>query len=139
MEDDKEVTELKKDKIKARNKGQLKELAENCNYLGSKYTERGRHEDALEEHQEELALCVKLKDALGTAVAYRCIGECYAEMEDYGRALENLKVYMEMAEEMSNGIELQRSWATLGRTYFMKGDNTNAEISHNMAAKLAER
>lgn len=139
MNTDKEIEQLKKDKTKARSKGQLKELAEVCNYLGSKYTERGLHEEALDEHIEELSLCEKLKDVLGTAVAYRCIGECYSEMDDYVKALENLRIYLDMAEEMTNGIEVQRAWATLGRTYFMKGDNTNAEISHNMASKLADR
>ncbi|KAI1291884.1 Tonsoku-like protein [Halotydeus destructor] len=139
MDADKEISTLKKDKIKSRNRGNLKELAEVCNYLGSKLTERGRYEEALEEHKEELSLSKKLKDDLGIAISHRCLGEVCAEMEEYSEALKNLKVYLEIAETLKNYVELQRAWTTLGRTYFMKGDLTNAEKAHSMAMKLTEK
>lgn len=139
MDADKEIASLKKDKTKTRLKGNRKELAEVCNYLGSKLSERGRFEEALDEHKEELKLCENLNDVAGTALAYRCIGECYSEMENYKKALENLKMYLEMASDMEDYVELQRAWATLGRTYFMKSDLESAEKAHNMALKFTEK
>lgn len=139
MDSDKEIAALKKDKVRTRSRGNMKELAEFCNYLGSKYSERGRFEEALDEHKEELSLCESLDDVPGTTLAHRCIGECYAAMEEYKKSLEHLKIYLELADQMGNNVELQRAWATLGRTYFVKMDYDNAEKAHAMALKFTEK
>jgi len=139
MDADKEISSLKKDKAKAQLTGNLKDLAEVCNYLGSKLSERGRFEDALEEHNEELSISKRLGDDLGVIIAHRCIGEVYAEMEMYRKSLDNLKLYLSKAEKAKNVVELQRAWATLGRTYFMKGDLDKSDRAHQMALQLTEK
>lgn len=72
---DKEIQRLMKDKIKSKSKGKLKEAAEICNYIGKLHSDNGRHQEAIEEHEEELSLCKESDDLLGTALASRCIGE----------------------------------------------------------------
>lgn len=47
----------------------------------------GDYEAAISEHRQELALSEVLNDVIGTAVANRKIGECYAEMGNFPAAL----------------------------------------------------
>nr|XP_019572634.1 PREDICTED: tonsoku-like protein [Rhinolophus sinicus] len=77
----------------------------------------GRYSEALQEHQRELQLLESADDPLGCAVAHRKIGERLAEMEDYSAALKHQHHYLELARSLSNHIELQRAWATIGRTH----------------------
>jgi tetratricopeptide (TPR) repeat protein len=138
--EDKEIQSLKNDKKKAISRSNWKEVAEICNFLGNKLSERGRLEESLNEHQEELVICSqRLKDVKGVMLAHRCLGEVYAEMQEYNKSLKHLKVYLESAEKTKDAVEIQRSWATLGRTYFMKEDLSNAESAFIMALKLADR
>lgn len=139
METDKEIAALNRDKSKAQQKGNLKELANVCNYLGSKLSERGRFQEALQQHKEELSICKKRKDVLGTTIAHRCIGEVYAEMCMYRESIEHLKMYLNLAESEKNMIEVQRAYATIGRTMFMKDDLDKAQTAHESALKLTEK
>lgn len=138
MSSGKEIQSLLFDKQKAIAKNNWKDLAAICNYLGKLYSERGELENALNEHKEELKICKsKLKDDNGIAIAHRNIGEVYAEMEEYKKSLESLKIYLDKAEEMKDFVEIQRAWATIGRTYYMKGDLKRALTAFETALKLA--
>lgn len=50
-------------------------------------------------------------------MAHRKIGERLAEMEDYPTALQHQHHYLELAHSLRNHTELQRAWATIGRTH----------------------
>ncbi|XP_016072127.1 PREDICTED: tonsoku-like protein [Miniopterus natalensis] len=114
---DRELRQLSKAKAKAQNSGQLREEAALCHQLGELLASHGRYSEALQEHQQELRLLESADDALGCAVAHRKIGERLAEMEDYSAALQHQHHYLELAHSLSNHIELQRAWATIGRTH----------------------
>lgn len=140
MGGDKEIESLKSDKIRAKSKKSWSEVAEICNYLGNKYSERGLLTEALTEHQEELLVCRdKLKDGAGVGLAYRCLGQVYCEMQDYKKSLESLKKYLESAENRKDYVEIQRALTTIGRTYFMKDDLVQAESAYSTSLKLAEK
>ena len=140
MSGEREIHALQIDKQKALSKRKWKDLAAICNYLGKQYSERGQLDQALSEHQEELKICkYKLKDENGVAVAHRNIGEVYAEMEEYKKALDSLKIYLELAEKMKDFVEIQRAWATIGRTYYMKSDVDRALTAFTTALNLAEK
>ncbi|XP_012414241.1 tonsoku-like protein [Trichechus manatus latirostris] len=111
------LRQLSKAKAKAQRSGQLREEAASCHQLGELLASHGRYAEALEEHQQELQLLESADDALGCAVAHRKIGERLAEMEDYSAALKHQHRYLELACSLSNHVELQRAWATVGRTY----------------------
>lgn len=139
MGNDKEIQNLYADKNRALAKSNWKEAAELCNFLGNKLSEQGKLEAALTEHEEELRLCHQLKDEAGCALAHRCIGEVYAEMTDYKKALRSLKLFLQISEKRKDMAEIQRAWATIGRAYLLKDDLTHAQTSFTMALKLAEK
>ncbi|XP_006879288.1 PREDICTED: tonsoku-like protein [Elephantulus edwardii] len=114
---ERELRQLRKAKTKAQRGGQLREEAASCHQLGELLASHGRYAEALEEHQQELQLLESVDDPLGCAVAHRKIGERLAEMEDYSAALKHQHRYLELACSLSNHVELQRAWATIGRTY----------------------
>ncbi|XP_077022599.1 tonsoku-like protein isoform X2 [Tamandua tetradactyla] len=117
MNFERELRHLSKAKVKAQRSRQLREEADLCHQLGELLASHGRYAEALEEHQQELQLLESADDPLGCAVAHRKIGERLAEMEDYSAALKHQHRYLELARSLSNYIELQRAWATIGRTH----------------------
>ncbi|XP_076306308.1 tonsoku-like protein [Tachypleus tridentatus] len=126
-----EIKRLKKDKEKANERGDWKDYANICNYLGVVLSRQGRYEDALENHREELQACSILSDDLGIAIAHRRIGECYSEIGYYTDALTHQKRYLEFAKMCESKIEEQRAWATLGRTYFLMQNSENINEIEN--------
>ncbi|XP_054947136.1 tonsoku-like protein isoform X2 [Physeter macrocephalus] len=114
---DRELRQLSKAKAKAQRSGQLREEAAVCHQLGELLASHGCYAEALREHQEELQLLETADDPLGCAVAHRKIGERLAEMEDYSAALQHQHRYLELACSLSNHVEQQRAWATIGRTH----------------------
>ncbi|XP_008068198.1 tonsoku-like protein [Carlito syrichta] len=114
---ERELRQLSKARAKAQRGGQLREEAALCHQLGELLASHGRYTEALEEHRQELQLLESVDDSLGCAVAHRKIGERLAEMENYSAALQHQHHYLELARSLSNHIELQRAWATIGRTH----------------------
>ncbi|XP_059971459.1 tonsoku-like protein isoform X2 [Mesoplodon densirostris] len=114
---DRELRQLSKAKAKAQRSGQLREEAAVCHQLGELLASHGCYAEALREHQHELQLLEAADDPLGRAVAHRKIGERLAEMEDYSAALQHQHRYLELACSLSNHVEQQRAWATIGRTH----------------------
>ncbi|XP_008832636.1 tonsoku-like protein isoform X2 [Nannospalax galili] len=112
-----ELRQLNKAKARAQRSGQLREEAACCHQLGELLAGHGHFAEALKEHQQELHLLESAQDTLGCAVAHRKIGERLAEMEDYSAALQHQHCYLELAGSLSNHTELQRAWATIGRTH----------------------
>ncbi|XP_057592710.1 tonsoku-like protein isoform X2 [Hippopotamus amphibius kiboko] len=114
---DRELRQLSKAKAKAQRSGQLREEAAACHQLGELLASHGCYAEALREHRQELQLLETADDPLGCAVAHRKIGERLAEMEDYSAALQHQHRYLELARSLSNHVEQQRAWATIGRTH----------------------
>ncbi|XP_030777202.1 tonsoku-like protein isoform X3 [Rhinopithecus roxellana] len=114
---ERELRQLSKAKAKAQRAGQRREEAALCHQLGELLAGHGRYAEALEQHWQELRLRESADDPLGCAVAHRKIGERLAEMEDYPTALQHQHHYLELAHSLHNHTELQRAWATIGRTH----------------------
>ncbi|XP_004837765.1 tonsoku-like protein isoform X2 [Heterocephalus glaber] len=114
---ERELRQLNKAKARAKRSGQPREEAAFCHQLGELLAGHGRYAEALEEHREELRLLEGTQDPLGCAVAHRKIGERLAEMEDYSAALRHQHCHLELAGSLSNHTEMQRAWATIGRTH----------------------
>ncbi|KAM3840983.1 tonsoku-like protein [Vipera latastei] len=120
---DRELRQIQKSKEKARRRGDQKEEATLCNQLGEVLARHGRFQEALDEHRLELQLLESSKDLIGCAVAHRKIGECLAELENYEAALKHQRRHLELASSVSNGVEEQRAWATIGRTYMFMAES----------------
>ncbi|XP_060245185.1 tonsoku-like protein isoform X2 [Meriones unguiculatus] len=121
-----ELRQLSKAKARAQRYGQLREEAVYCHQLGELLASHGRFMEALEEHKQELHLLESVQDTLGCAVAHRKIGERLAEMENYPAALKHQHLYLDLAGSLSNHIELQRAWATIGRTHLEVYDHCHS-------------
>uniref|UniRef100_A0A8D0GR13 NF-kappa-B inhibitor-like protein 2 n=1 Tax=Sphenodon punctatus TaxID=8508 RepID=A0A8D0GR13_SPHPU len=117
---------LQKAKEKSQRSGDLKEEAAVCNQLGEILARHGRFQEALEEHRQELRLLESVDDVIGCAVAHRKIGERLAELESYKAALKHQRQHLELARSLSNHIEQQRAWATIGRTYMFIADSSQS-------------
>jgi len=85
------------------------------NYLGS-------FEDAIVEHEQELALCEALDDQLGMAVAHRRVGECYGELGSFDDALRHQRLHLDLAQCCRSVVEQQRAHATIGLTHFRRAE-----------------
>lgn len=93
----------------------------------------------MEEHQQELHLLESVQDTLGCAVAHRKIGERLAEMENYSAALKHQHLYLDLAGSLSNHTELQRAWATIGRTHLDIYDHCQSRDSLLQAQAAFEK
>lgn len=132
-----------------------KECIELYNIVGGLYSEVGSYDEAIHYHEQALDLCKTIGDRLGTAVAYRYIGEAKAALGNFFQAIDYIKKYLDLAEKTSNQVEKQRAWTTLGRIYLMQAqdmkDRSNtidnktkdiareAELRFQTALRLAEQ
>ncbi|KAM4865019.1 tonsoku-like protein [Thomomys bottae] len=136
---ERDLRQLSKAKARAQKSGQLREEAAFCQQLGELLASHGRFAEALEEHQQELQLLESASDPLGCAVAHRKIGERLAEMENYSAALKHQHHYLELAGSLSNYTELQRAWATIGRTHLDIYDHCQSKDSLLQAQAAFEK
>lgn len=148
MEKVREIKKLQEDKAKAKQRANWKEVGLICNYLGDLFAGQGDYEEALDEHRQELDCFRKLNDELGVAVAYRRLGECHSELDQFASALNFQQKYLDIVRKLANQVEIQRAWATLGRTYFMQYSSdpkrmadalSTAEEAHLKALNLTEK
>ena len=124
-------SELNSDKSKAKNNKDFKELIKICNCLGRKYLQNQRYEEAISEHKEELETSLRIRCRLSEAIARRALGECYSEINEYNKALTEHNKYLTLSESLGDQIEVQRAFATLGRTHLLRAQelfNSNDEI-----------
>ena len=103
-----------------------------CNCLGHKLAQTMRYSEAIDEHAEELALSLRVGCRLSEAIARRGLGECYAEMNEFQKALTEHKKYLSLAEDLNDAVERQRALATIGRTHLLHAQdlyNNNNEVN----------
>ncbi|OWK04469.1 TONSL [Cervus elaphus hippelaphus] len=136
---ERELRQLSKAKAKAQRSGRLREEASVCHQLGELLASHGCYAEALREHQHELQLLETTDDPLGCAVAHRKIGERLAEMEDYSAALQHQHRYLELACALSNHVEQQRAWATIGRTHLDIYDHDQSQDTLQQAQDAFEK
>ena len=83
----------------------------------------GSYDDAVVEHEQELALCEVLDDRLGMAVAHRRVGECHGELGNFDDALRHQRLHLDLARQCNNIVEQQRAHATIGLTHFRHAES----------------
>ncbi|KAM3871231.1 tonsoku-like protein [Diretmus argenteus] len=127
MSSSREIKQLQKAKSKAQSSNNIKEEADICNQLGELLARNGDYEAAIEEHQQELALCEALNDVIGRANANRKIGERFAEMGHIEAALKHQRCHLDLARSVRDHVEEQRALATIGRT-FLESDQSRRSL-----------
>ena len=94
----------------------------------------GSFEDAIAEHEQELALCEALDDQLGMAVANRRVGECYGELGSFDDALRHQRLHLDLAQRCGSVVEQQRAHATIGLTHFRHAEACTTGTSEELQA-----
>ncbi|MPC13791.1 Tonsoku-like protein [Portunus trituberculatus] len=118
-----EIARLEREKRRALNKNNLREVANLSNLLGQELQEIGDYEGALAQHKEEGALCEALKDTIGRAISHRRRGEVYCDMGVWEKALHHQHQHLLLAKEAESLVEEQRAYATIGRTHLQRADD----------------
>lgn len=137
--------ELLKRKEKAKQEKSQQLLAEACSKLGSFYMQQSlQYDKALEEFKEAAEICKNHSMRMDEGKAYRMIGEVLALQTKYDDSLKYENLYLKIAKEQKDLVEMQRAYATLGRSYLLKAEdehdnNENCDISKNEDFKSAER
>lgn len=117
-----EIAKLERDKRRAFNKSNLREVANLCNLLGQELQQAGDYEEALAQHQEEGSICEALGDTIGRAVSHRRCGEVYSDMGEWEKALHHQQQHLLLAKKAESVVEEQRAYATIGRTHLQRAD-----------------
>ena len=103
-----------------------------------------QYDKALEEFKEAAEICKNNSMRMDEGRAYRMIGEALALQSKYDDSLKFEHLYLKIAKEQKDLVEMQRAYATLGRSYLLKAEdehdnNENCDISINEDFKSAER
>ena len=98
----------------------------------------GDYDDAIAEHEVELAVSESLQDGLDIAVAHRRIGECHCELGQYDKAVHHQKQHLRWAQSASNAVEEQRAHATLGRTHLCSSETSRGRLATQAALGQAQ-
>ncbi|OWF54535.1 tonsoku-like protein [Mizuhopecten yessoensis] len=136
--DEKEVEKLQREKRKAERNNNLREVAVLCNCIGEILAKSARYEEAIVEHEAELAIHEALHDRIGCAVACRKVGECYCGQERYEEALQLQQRHLNLAKSCQNLLEEQRAWATIGRTYLFQIETSKGKSVREGSIKRAK-
>lgn len=137
--------ELLKRKEKAKQEKSQQSVADACSKLGSFYMKESlQYDKALEEFKEAAEMSKNLSMRMDEGRAYRMIGEVLALQEKHNDSLKYENLYLKIAKEQRDLVEMQRAYATLGRSYLLKAEDENAnsengDISKNEDFKSAER
>lgn len=116
----KEISKLLKRINVEKLKNNHKECIELYNEIAGIYSDIGSYDEAVHYHEQALESCKTIGDRLGTAVAFRYIGEAKASLGLFDEAIEQIKKYLELSKRINNKVELQRAHTTLGRVYLMQ-------------------
>ncbi|CAG9860437.1 unnamed protein product [Phyllotreta striolata] len=121
-----EIKLLKK-KAKAQAEGNTKTLISISTDLAELYKSREKYEKAIEEYGTLAEIYKKERYHIEYAKVNRGIGEIYFELQDFRRALNHFKIYLNIATEQNDKIEIQRAYATIGNLY-LNWDNTRDNL-----------
>ena len=94
----------------------------------------GSFEDAISEHEQELALSEALGDQLGMAIAHRRVGECYGELGSFDDALRHQRLHLDLAQRCGSVVEQQRAHATIGLTHFRRAEACDTGTADELEA-----
>jgi tetratricopeptide (TPR) repeat protein len=107
-------------------------LAEMCNKLGNHYMNECKYQNALGEFRQESHIYQALGKNMDFGRANRMIGEVFMMMETFSEALKYSDIYLKLAKQENDFVELQRAYATIGRCYLLKGgDEGTGESSES--------
>lgn len=135
------LPELLKRKEKAEDDNNQQLLAEICSKLGNHYTSECKYQLALREFRQEADIYLSLGKKMDHGRANRMIGEALMLMGKCKEALKHFDVYLKIAKQENDLVEMQRAYTTIGRCYLMMPGDESAGASTNPMSdyKAAEK
>ncbi|KAJ8925110.1 hypothetical protein NQ315_001291 [Exocentrus adspersus] len=112
-----EEQRLLKRKRKALNENNQTLLQSVCADLAELYVKEGHYHSAIKEYEALADVYKEEGKPLDYARANRCIGEAYMGLQNFEKALEYQKLYLNVATVESDELEQQRALATIGHIY----------------------
>lgn len=96
---------------------------------------------ALHEFQTEASIHHNLCKKMDYARAHRMIGEVYLLQGNFKEALEHEDIYMKIAKQENDLVEMQRAYATVGRCFLLRAEDKEAAGSEVASSdfKAAEK
>ncbi|XP_057299968.1 tonsoku-like protein [Hydractinia symbiolongicarpus] len=135
----KEINDLRRLKLKAKQREDLQEAAKICNCIGEVFSSNELFEEAITEHLEEIGFSEAVGDVIGVAVGNRKVGECLCLLGDFQEALKYQQKHFEISKDAKDLLEQQRALATIGRTYFLQAENLTNKNEINNSLRHAQK
>lgn len=130
-----------KKKQKAEDDNNQQSLAEICDKLGNHYANDCKYQRALSEFNQEASIYQLLDKKMDNGRANRMIGEVYTLMGRYKDALKHFTIYLKIAKQENDLVEMQRAYTTVGRCYLMQSEDESVAGSSDASSdyKAAEK
>lgn len=112
-----------------------------CNKLGSHYMNESKYQHAVGEFGQESNIYQALGKKMDYGRANRMLGEVYVLMGKYNEALKHEDLYLKIAKQENDLVEMQRAYATVGRCYLLQAQDKNNDGSSEATSdfKAAEK
>lgn len=96
---------------------------------------------ALHEFQTEATIHQNLCQKMDYARAHRMIGEVYLLEGKFEESLEHEDIYMKIAKQENDLVEMQRAYATIGRCFLLQAEDKETSESKDAMSvfKAAEK
>eukprot|EP01135_Chromosphaera_perkinsii_P004421 Nk52_evm24s280 gene=Nk52_evmTU24s280 len=111
------ISDIKKALAKASKKNDIREEGNLCNLLGKRLQSEGLFSEAIDYHRRDLHLSQAAGNSAGSCLSHRALGECYAGLGEYTKALKEHKLQLNKAIDNKDKIEIQRAWCSIGNLY----------------------
>lgn len=119
---------------KAEDENNQPALAEACQKLGNYYMSEAHLKKALQEFQRESEIHHMLCKKMDYARAHRMIGEVFLLQGNYQEALKHEDIYMKIAKQENDLVEMQRAYATVGRCFLLQAEDKSSEGSKDASS-----
>lgn len=95
-----------------------------------------KYQEALGEFRQESLIHQASDKKMDFGRASRMIGECYMMMGKYQDALRHENVFMKIAKQENDRVEMQRAYASVGRCHLLQAEDKTVSASTDAAKDL---
>lgn len=110
-----------------------------CINLAEYYFTKCKYDLAIAEYQIVATQYNAMNKPIDYARSNRMIGEAYANLKQYNKALKYQNIHLKIANEQSNKLEQQRAYATIGHTYLTRYEDISNSEDLNLAEESFKR
>ncbi|MUG94179.1 tetratricopeptide repeat protein [Scytonema sp. UIC 10036] len=121
---------------KCREIGNLCQEAKVLNALGNTYNTLGFHQDALDSHQQQLAITQEINDPIGESKAQSGLGNTYYSLGEHQKAIDCHQKALAIAQNIQDSLGEAIALGNLGNVYCSLGQYLKAIEYHQQALSI---